>query len=153
MSSAAQRKASKINGARSRGPVTEEGKERSKMNGLKHGLGAKTLILPGENAAEFDVELEQAIDDYQPRDWTESRLVHHIVSADWFHLRVQRAQFERLKRSIDGADDREENEVTATLDRLFANASGPLGTYALSGAYCGGPRTSFPEKVDDSEKP
>jgi hypothetical protein len=100
MRRAAQRKASKITGARSRGSLTEEGKARPKMNGLKDGLRAKTLILPGENAQEFEIELEHAIDDYQPRDGTESRLVHHIVSADWFHLRVQRAvrEVEKLDR-------------------------------------------------------
>jgi hypothetical protein len=153
MRTEAQIRASKINGARSRGPVTQEGKERSRFGGLKTGVRARSLILPGENDQEFESELEQAIGDFQPRDGTEHRLVHEIVSADWFHQRAKRVQYERLKSSIEGAVDREDNDVAATLDRLFADVCGPLATYCLSGAFCGGPQTSFPADVDDSQKP
>lgn len=46
--SAAQRQASKQNGARSRGPKTAAGRERSRANALKHGLFAKQIMPPGD---------------------------------------------------------------------------------------------------------
>jgi hypothetical protein len=153
MRTEAQIRASKINGARSRGPVTEEGKGRSRYGGLKDGVRARTLILQGENAQEYESELEQLIQDLQPRDGTEHKLVRDIAIADWFHLRAQRAQFYRLESCILGAGDREDDDVDLTLERLFADAGRPHAMYCTSSAACGGPRTSSPENVDDSQKP
>jgi hypothetical protein len=46
--------ASRQNGAKSRGPKSEEGKARSAQNALKHGMRAqKHIVLPEEDAAEF----------------------------------------------------------------------------------------------------
>jgi hypothetical protein len=57
----ARAKASRKNGARSRGPKTEEGKARAAQNALKHGMRAeKHLVLPDEDGAEF-ADLEAAM--------------------------------------------------------------------------------------------
>ena len=57
----ARAEASRKNGAKSRGPKTDEGKARSAQNALKHGMRAqKYLVLPDEDAAEF-AELEAAL--------------------------------------------------------------------------------------------
>jgi hypothetical protein len=153
MSSAAQIKASRANGACSRGPVTAEGKARACMNALRDGLRSQALILPWENAQEFESELDQLINDLQPRDGTELGLVHDIATAKWFHRRVRRAQFYRLKTAVDSAGDAEDEDVARTLDRLFSDAGRPLALYCISNAACGGPLTSSPEKEDDSQKP
>ena len=42
--------ASRHNGRKSRGPKTAEGKSRSRFNALNHGMRAKTIVLPGEDA-------------------------------------------------------------------------------------------------------
>jgi hypothetical protein len=123
------------------------------MNSLKDGLRARTLILPGENAEEFETEHKQFIADLQPRDGTEHRLVHDIVCAIWMHQRVKQAQFSRLNTQIAAASDREDEDVALALERLFTDAGRPLATYCISSADCGGPLTSSPEKVDDSQKP
>ena len=47
----AQREQSRRNGARSRGPVTAEGKRRSSRNSLKHGLLARRLRPSGDTSA------------------------------------------------------------------------------------------------------
>ena len=57
----ARAEASRRNGARSRGPKTEEGKARSAQNALKHGMRAQQhLVLPDEDGAEF-ADLEAAL--------------------------------------------------------------------------------------------
>ena len=57
----ARAEASRQNGAKSRGPKTAEGRARSAQNALKHGMRAqKHLVLPDEDAAEFDA-LEAAL--------------------------------------------------------------------------------------------
>ena len=44
-----QSAASRANGARSRGPVTPQGKRNSSRNGIRHGLLSKTITLQGES--------------------------------------------------------------------------------------------------------
>ena len=52
--SPAQQSASRVNGARSRGPVTDAGRTRAARNGIRHGLrGGPFALLPGEDTDEF----------------------------------------------------------------------------------------------------
>src|ERR1700722_364614 len=53
MSTPAQAAANLANAQQSTGPVTEAGKAASSQNALKHGLTAKTVLLPGEDEAAY----------------------------------------------------------------------------------------------------
>jgi hypothetical protein len=46
--------ANRRNALYSRGPKTAEGRARSRRNALKHGLTARSLILEGERAAQYE---------------------------------------------------------------------------------------------------
>jgi hypothetical protein len=54
MTTEKQNEANRINAQKSTGPRTDEGKQRSSQNALKHGLLAKRSVIPGEDPAEFD---------------------------------------------------------------------------------------------------
>ena len=66
---------SRRNGAKSKGPKTPEGKERSKFNALKHGMSAKTIVLPGEDADVLQIRINTWTDDLQPQSDLERDLV------------------------------------------------------------------------------
>lgn len=47
----------RANSEHSTGPRTDPGKQRSSLNALRHGLTARTAVLPTEDRATFDQQL------------------------------------------------------------------------------------------------
>ena len=75
MATAAQKRANKQNAQHSTGPRTDEDKQRSSLNALKHGFRAKDPLIPGEDRDEFDrhsVDLETEL---RPVSYLELNLV------------------------------------------------------------------------------
>lgn len=87
-----QIQASRANGARSRGPVTPEGKQISSRNSTFHGLLAETIVLASESKERFLEMLQSYIDDYHPVTATENALVEKMCVARWQQLRIQGIQ-------------------------------------------------------------
>jgi hypothetical protein len=101
----------RLNGAKSRGPRTPEGKRRSARNALKHGLIAATFtILPGEDGAAFD-ELEARLAArYRPACEVAAHLVQRLASVMWRQYRADRLEAEVLALPADrGGGGRERN--------------------------------------------
>src|SRR5437016_3007527 len=63
MSTLNKAESSRINGAKSRGPITPEGKQRSSLNSVRHGLLAKVHCLTNENQGLF----KELLQDYLTR--------------------------------------------------------------------------------------
>jgi hypothetical protein len=53
------------------------------LNALKHGRRAASILLPGEDAAEFNELLEELFEDYRPRTRREMRCVEAIADYEW----------------------------------------------------------------------
>lgn len=70
-----QIEATRINGAKSNGPATPEGKEASSRNARKHGFSARKFILEQEDFAEFNGLLTAYRDRFRPADRVEDDLV------------------------------------------------------------------------------
>ena len=111
------------NAQKSTGPKTSEGKRASRMNAIKHGMTAKTVLLPEENPAEFKQLMVGWFDSMKPQDQSEASLVERAVYTLWQIDRVNRAQSARLWLRADGhADDEEtrvEQEVAELVGLLF----------------------------------
>ena len=71
MSSQQQIEANRLNAQKSTGPSTPEGRAAVRLNGLKYGLYAETLILPGEDPAAFEALLDRLDAEHQPAAPTE----------------------------------------------------------------------------------
>src|SRR5271154_6920869 len=98
----------RINGAKSHGPVTPEGKARSSANSRRHGLTAASIVLPGESAEHFQLLLADFMDQFQPQTGVEVDLVEVMAAARWRLRRllaIETHQFDlelvRRKKQID----------------------------------------------------
>ncbi len=79
---------SRANGAKSHGPKTAEGREKSSQNSLNHGFTAKkTVLLACENPAQFQEMLGDYAATYHPGSPVEEGLVNEMVACRW---RMQR---------------------------------------------------------------
>ena len=105
----AQRAAARANGAKSQGPTTPEGKAKSALNSLRHGLLAGLLVLRTESDAKFLAILNGYLDEYHPEGQTENRLVEVIAAAQWLEERC----WVLTTALIDITMDRMEHEIAA----------------------------------------
>jgi hypothetical protein len=84
MSSELKSETSRINGAKSHGPKTPEGKETSSRNAIKHGLTTRsTILLQCESPDEFQAFLAEHIEIHQPVTAPEKELVDQMAIARW----------------------------------------------------------------------
>jgi len=90
--SEAQLAANRANSQHSTGPVTPEGRAKSSLNALKHALTGKTVLLPHEDAAQYQRELQDYIAIYQPANDEELRLVQSQNNCVWRIDRIQRLE-------------------------------------------------------------
>jgi hypothetical protein len=79
----------RVNGAKSNGPVTEEGKSISSQNSLKHGLTSARVVLPHESQEEYDSLEASIVNRFKPYDEIERVLVREMASALWRLQRVE----------------------------------------------------------------
>ncbi len=92
MASERQRAANRRNGSKG-GPSTEAGKQRSRLNTIKHGLTSTTLVvLPEEHQHEYEEVLHGFRESFQPQDATEEALVLRLAQAHWRSLRSRRVE-------------------------------------------------------------
>jgi hypothetical protein len=88
MSSLRQIEANRRNARLSTGPVTEEGKAKSRLNSLRHGLAAETVIVALEDADDY-AAFEMAVTcDFDAQSAVERELVLRLASLLWRLRRV-----------------------------------------------------------------
>lgn len=88
MTSFRQIAANHRNAAKSTGPTTDEGKQRSRCNALRHGLTAETVIGSLEDAEDYKAFEAAVAADYDAQSAVERELVLRLASLLW---RLRRA--------------------------------------------------------------
>jgi hypothetical protein len=88
MTSFRQIEANRRNARKSTGPITEEGKQRSRCNAIRHGLTAETVIGALEDAEDYKAFEAAVIGDYDAQSVVERELVLRLASLLW---RLRRA--------------------------------------------------------------
>src|SRR4029077_13383806 len=88
MTSFRQIEANRGNARKSTGPNTEEGKQRSRCNAVRHGLTAETVIGALEDAQDYDAFQAAIVADYEAQSAVERELVLRLASVLW---RLRRA--------------------------------------------------------------
>ena len=83
-----QKQAARANGAKSRGPITPEGKLASSRNAITHGLLAGTIVLKGESEERFNALLADLHAELQPQTSVEITLIETMAAARWRQLRI-----------------------------------------------------------------
>jgi len=113
--------ANRRNAQKSTGPKTPEGKERSRRNGLKHGLAAK-VVLPEADQAAVEKETQILMEEILPEGQVETELVEQAAAAAVRIRMCQRIETETqldVKRAaVTDWEDRKRNAIRAKASRL-----------------------------------
>src|SRR5215831_6006563 len=131
MVSSKQLQANRANARRSTGPRTITGKAHSRLNSRKHGLTAKTLIIVGECADDFEALRSELVEQYDPRSPLEIELVEPLAGILWRlrrvplfeaaivdarHAGLERWQLNRIYSSSEEGDDEDEQDSEGGLE-------------------------------------
>jgi hypothetical protein len=113
--------AARVNGAKSRGPATPEGRAKSSRNSLRHGLSAKSVLLPAESHEQFQLLLDAHIQQFQPANPVEMDLVEAMAVARWRLRRIWAIETSLLGPELERrAEDMDEEFTEMSADDRLA---------------------------------
>jgi hypothetical protein len=120
----------KENAKKSTGPRTAAGKKNSSFNALKHGLTARTVLLPAEDAAALAARQQHLVDAFQPRNSVELAVIEGMAGDMWRSNRSdlalgRRIAFRLRHEPLEQAKI-EHDEAVELGGRLFWQPSFPL---------------------------
>lgn len=76
------------NASHSTGPKTPEGKHRSSLNALRHGLTGQIIVLPGDDLHAYQRHVQSFVTQCNPKGAIESQLVQTLADTAWRLNRV-----------------------------------------------------------------
>jgi hypothetical protein len=113
MATLKQFEANRRNSEKSTGPNTPEGKSAVSMNALRHGLRARTVVLPGEDPTEFHQLCDDLEVEWHPQSRTEQFYVEQMAVSQWKLTRMEVVEVNIFK-DADSAQSQ-----LSLLDRLW----------------------------------
>lgn len=113
------------------GPRTDQGKQRSKHNALKHGIFSKVVLLKEEPRAEFDSLLRGLRNDLKPEGTLEELLVDKLATILWRKRRLLIAERAEIRKSTEFLVCNERKNQDDDAVRIFEMVSRELGSPGL----------------------
>ena len=114
---------SRLNGLKSNGPKTAEGKLASSANSRTHAAYAKSLVLPGEKLADYQHLVDAHFQQWKPTNLIEENLVAQMATTLWRLNRQAPAESSLIQIQI--------QRMSAALKVEFEAIDSP-GLYALA---------------------
>jgi hypothetical protein len=100
MSSQRKINSARTNGAKSHGPKTKAGLEKSSRNALTHGLYSATIVLASEPREQYQTVLDAYLQQFQPDGPVESHPIEEIGAAKWRQRRLWAIETDLLEDEI-----------------------------------------------------
>ena len=75
--------ANRENASHSTGPRTPEGKKRSSLNALRHGLTGQVVVMPSEDLQAYQAFVDERIQDFAPKSGLEKQLALDLAGTMW----------------------------------------------------------------------
>ena len=92
MPSLKQLEANRRNALKSTGPTSPEGKAASRMNALKTGIHAKSCVVKGESAEDFQNLIDEYYAHYQPSTPAQRAVLDDLINTEWQLRRLTQAE-------------------------------------------------------------
>ncbi len=129
----------------------------SRYNAIKHGLTAKTPVLPGEDPAELQAKIDAYKTGQQTRTEAEGDLATLAAMAYWRAMRANRLEVNRMTGAMVARSRaeavRETTDAEALGDRLLFDRRGPSQLYPSRDYEHKEPRNSSSGEPGDPDKP
>lgn len=126
MRSLKQIEASRINGAKSRGPVTAIGRFNSAHPNWRQSLLAKSVVTNTESRARFQELHNSLLEELQPSTAVEALLIQKMAVSQWRQMRLwgletQAMQFqETVDNQVGAAESRYDRQFNRALSMLLS---------------------------------
>jgi len=124
MATQKQIEANRRNAQKSTGPRTPEGKTAVRLNALRHGMRARTVVLPGEDRQEFNSLCDVLEAEWQPRTATELFYLEQMAVSQWKLTRMEVGEAD-VYHEVEGAKTQ-----VPLLDRIWRAQSRMERSYA-----------------------
>ena len=108
--------ANRRNALRSTGPRTEDGKQRSRVNALRHGLTAETVVGSLEDAEDYKAFEAAIIADYEAETAVARELVLRLASLLWRLRRANAIEADLFEIQVEALRQRQLAVATQTPD-------------------------------------
>jgi hypothetical protein len=123
---AAQAAASALNGARSKGPRTEDGKKASSLNAVRYGFSASHLLLPGEDPDAYEAFVGEWFTSLSPSTMPEAASVAQLADTSWKLERLSRVENGRMRAQLEEELEETDEVKTFALTRRALKMVGAL---------------------------
>jgi len=118
MATPKQNAANRRNAQRSTGPRSDDGKARAALNNFKHGIYAKSPIVPGEDPAQRQALQDAYLARFNPQTIEQLYLVNVLIQLHWEDIRLVKADAHLWTYGVDNAYKPEPGSV---LGNAFIN--------------------------------